>query len=669
MSVKAITTAPNGSDPLSKTSTSPPSSNNSGDAVSNVASNSLAFTQNSSSASFTKNANEITFKKVDQFDNSIDGKKFNTWGARVQLKKTNPVHEYQWADASKTQNTTKRILHYASYPVIKPFQWLLQGSQWAKEHGDSAVRNAFRRRWGFENNLEYVGLTEEEAPKVHKVLQELWEEYKKSDKLKYKDNKGELKNYTIKDVVSMYIKVPLGDDGKPSLKGRFTYVVVVKEKDKDGNYIKDAIGKIKTKKIDVVVGSFSDNDPNDEDKDLLVYLAESVDFPSFPKRQAYSRKDFEKLIRNGGISFDPDPDKKVESTTSTPPTKQKTANDCWLHAGIAGLMHDQRIMDALTKYQASGFDENNPLTAKIEADKKTFNPEDSTSFETSKRKAFDDHKAKTKALIECLLICLSPTSTDEKVAETINGHSADIRTQLFGKGHLKTQEDALIIHEAMIAFLDDLGLLSSVNIKKKQTLQERSIFNIIRSWLPGAQKPFERPMDAPDKSIELDLPSQKDGVQAPELIESFFYTICNENQTFRNTPEESDKTWNVSAVKREFAREPEGGVSFHIKRFNADRTKNDSPLNAVPLELAYQDKKFIPQIGGAYKLKYAIIHKGGTESGHYYTLYKDGNDWFIYDTGIKRIIETLAGNSKTVDQLVADHLEQAVYLHYQKDLV
>ena len=66
---------------------------------------------------------------------------------------------------------------------------------------------------------------------------------------------------------------------------------------------------------------------------------------------------------------------------------------------------------------------------------------------------------------------------------------------------------------------------------------------------------------------------------------------------------------------------------FHMKRFNANRTKNNRGIG--------NDAIFITG-RGAYELTAFIVHRGGVESGHYITYVKEDvgqgqSKWFLYD--------------------------------------
>lgn len=66
---------------------------------------------------------------------------------------------------------------------------------------------------------------------------------------------------------------------------------------------------------------------------------------------------------------------------------------------------------------------------------------------------------------------------------------------------------------------------------------------------------------------------------------------------------------------------------FHIKRFNADQTKNDQSIN--------YDSIFIKG-RGTYELTAFIVHRGGVSGGHYVAYVKEGvgerqSKWFLYD--------------------------------------
>jgi len=284
----------------------------------------------------TSEASSMTFEPV-VIDDKIDGKSFNTWGARVKLKESEEVKQ-DWCSSTINENSwpiTKELIKARSWIYKKltpdknsstlektwcytlgcltlahPIKWASKGTDWAWKNSTSHVVNFHRRRWGFHNNLEFVGLTEEESKKVNEMLKHFWAEYK--DKV----------DFSIKDVTSMYFKVPL-KDGKPDLHGKFTFIAEVKQKEKDGKYKKDKTGNFVTKRKEIVRGHFSDNDEKDECKDFLLCIGKAVDFSSFPSRiPTYSKEKFETL--KGVIPFF-DPDHSEKLTESKPEMNKKSS--------------------------------------------------------------------------------------------------------------------------------------------------------------------------------------------------------------------------------------------------------------------------------------------------------------------------------------------------------
>ena len=109
-----------------------------------------------------------------------------------------------------------------------------------------------------------------------------------------------------------------------------------------------------------------------------------------------------------------------------------------------------------------------------------------------------------------------------------------------------------------------------------------------------------------------------------------------------------------------FTEEPKTGIYFHFERFDENRSKINAPLTNIPLNLEYKDKKFAPNDNGAYQLKSAIIHAGELSGGHYYTLYKRDDNWFMFDNQKNNPEQKLSIKE------VYEHLEDAVYLYYEK---
>jgi len=121
----------------------------------------------------------------------------------------------------------------------------------------------------FYKSTKYFHLTEKEKDATQKIFLDLWQRYKKE-------------GLELKDVVSFRLKVPL-KGGKPSLTSKYTLSVTVKQKDKNGKYIKDKNGNFKFKKITLVEDTYED--------DHYVDFT-GIDFKTFNEdnRQAFASK-------------------------------------------------------------------------------------------------------------------------------------------------------------------------------------------------------------------------------------------------------------------------------------------------------------------------------------------------------------------------------------------
>ena len=82
----------------------------------------------------------------------------------------------------------------------------------------------------------------------------------------------------------------------------------------------------------------------------------------------------------------------------------------------------------------------------------------------------------------------------------------------------------------------------------------------------------------------------------------------------------------------------------------------------VPLFLKFEDNKFIPSDLGEYQLNSAIIHKGTLNSGHYYIVFRERDQWFIKND--RQDLSDKAALKLSPEQL-NEHLQNAVYLHYE----
>jgi hypothetical protein len=607
--------------------------------------NSIALTQKASTTKLTTIASVTEFKPAFKHDYTIDGRKFvNPYGTFIELSDSSKEIQYNnnkndWLIGRWAYNTTQWFRENTTIPIY------------------DGIVNYYRARWGYDKNQKYVALNEEERPKAHDRLKELWEQHKDEIKKEY--------NCTIDDVVSMYVKLPPLIDEKPDPKGSYTFIVKVREKDENGQAKTDENGKFITKEIKFVKSSPESDSDDDQGDNFLLLLENEIHYSKFAERHPYTKEEFDKLIKKGGL---PSSDQVTDTSTSktekvTSNALQRTKNDCWLHAGICGLLENIRIKKALFKLPSNPQQEEQLLKSKIEADYEASDKSQTKeAFEKSKREAFALHKNKTKNLIACLQKISTPSNNvDNKdpvkfmnyASQIINQESAEIRQELGAK--LTTQEDAVFLtHSSIIEFLDDLGLLSPVSIQKTPTLVQ---FDKYKNAEIGEKVKGNTILE---HSLELDLNSyaNKKEVDTENLINEFNNRSCDyllEDYSIDGIKHD----WKIKNESREFTKDPEGCVSFYIKRFSANGTKVTASLTNVPLELNYTNNQFKPQARGLYKLRYAIIHLGTTDNGHYYTIFSDENGkWFKDDTG---------NISKIVLQEVFESLKNAVYLHYDNE--
>lgn len=601
-----------------------------------------SFLSQQSSLGFSDKFSEITFKAENPQKHHIDGHDFKISATRLikqepseskVSKKIGDIWDSKWISPKAHYEegnygkmfASAALLPFAVATGIAPLG-IAAGIEIGTRHGKAALANAFNK---VSNNpeYEYVGLTDTETDKAQELIKDLWMACKK--------------DIDTKDVLKLQLRIPV-KDGKADYSGKIALYAVIKEKDKK-------TGLIKIKKVLIVEGSFSGDSQSSDD--LFVKIGNILDLKSMldkEKRPGISLEEHRKHLQKGHIPFlkenESGSSSSASKTSDASPASQikgpkalaRTSNNCWLHAGIAGLLIDGRIKPALNEY-----------FEKYEKENKDPFPTD---------EAFTKIEKQTRSLRKCLKECTQSPSAD-KIPEIINKYSADIRTEL-GAESLSSQEDVmLLIYSSIQDFLDRLQLLSPITIEKTQTLKQLKKTSEKPS-LSDAEIGVDQHIIVNEKSLELDLQSyNEDSVDASKLINSFFNNnnenILENYYIDRKHPEDKHD-WKIKQESRSFNKAG-NTVSFQIKRFRANGTKITSSLIAVPRELAYENNQFIPK-SGSYKLSYAIIHHGGTESGHYYTVYYSDNSWYKYDTGTTIKIEATD---------LDEHLKDAVYLHYQ----
>lgn len=583
----------------------------------------------------------------------LEGRKVNLWGAQVNLKAPTEVNDdyYKWMDPDNAKTTPGKVAAY----LFSPISWVVKkvdtlytsGIHKAKEN----AINYHRRRLGFENNLSYYGLKEDEKKEVHTALKELWDEFK---------DKMELK---IDQVRSLYVKVSKNKEGKIDLSKKQLFIIkYVKmdenrkpETDKEGNEI------LHTKYIELP--SCNEDEEEEPEDCILIGASKVVDFSDFQNRTEYSKEQFQKkrdakeelqvkddVIDKENADKKAAKDAKKDAKATTPPkpadksaplgasknhksvpgasttpvdkaaavtpvaaTTPKTSYNCWMHAGIAAILKDKEYMDALDHL---------------------------ATYESSHTKIKRDPTyLQTKALRECLSECKGKDFKD--IGQIIESHAFQIRrdNQLGND----TQRDSF---EFTIQKLDDL--LKRCELKQPmESSSDQYYFNGGGDHHQVTAK------------IRLQLPVNDTQSDFNKVLKQYFYSQSRDNYRINST------FYTNLIDTKQLTITHEKGINFQLTREKEKLLVNK--IENIPMGLKYdkEHKKLIPDETGEYKFNYAIIYYGTGNSGHYFTLYKDAHgDWYKYDYGTNQKIEAETG--RTVKQIANDYLSNAVYLHYEQ---
>nr|NGX51944.1 hypothetical protein [Candidatus Anoxychlamydiales bacterium] len=472
---------------------------------------------------------------------------------------------------------------------------------------------------------DFVELTEDEKDKFCEKMDEAWKSHQKT----YNEGKEENKKILSEDVVRWGFEIPKKKDG------RFGFRIVYRIPDKNGRYVK---GQNKDRKYKV------DTARNFEYKMKYLFWGklDLDDLDNFFVESTSIVEDWENITENDTkrvrvtaktlVNLK----EKIKSSSITPietdEDKNKTSNNCWLHTGIQSVMLDKKMMGAFKKFTAKTPKEQNEL---IEKESSRGNKD-------------------CKLIIECLSDCKDKSIEEQE--KIIQKHSAKIREAL---GYSKdSQEDPLTLHRNLTSFFENSKLLPSIQatITRKLHLLDPLSNSRIKDF-----KPLTKSSKENNGIIELDLPNTSDTsteIDVTELIQS---NKPKGDTTLGHYSIKDDKKYkNYEIIEEEttFDSKPDA-VTYHIKHTKSeDGTKVAHTLKTIPLELEYKDKKLIPQGGGTYKLKYAIIHEGATtDSGHYYVIYQDSDGkWYKNNNSSKELITEKAGT---------EYLKHAVYLHYE----
>lgn len=122
--------------------------------------------------------------------------------------------------------------------------------------------------------------------------------------------------------------------------------------------------------------------------------------------------------------------------------------------------------------------------------------------------------------------------------------------------------------------------------------------------------------------------------------------------------ENAEKDENASFLEWRLANIPEH-LFFQAGRFNADYSKNETPIKDVP-EMLVLPKEYVrgEKEGELYELRACVIQTGGVQSGHYVSAIKNRTgDWYLVNDSVTQSIPK---------DKVAHYLAQGYIFHYEK---
>lgn len=606
----------------------------------------VALTDQVAQIKLTDTNAQIGFQQEDA-SLRIGDRQFAFYGIKVNLEKPRPWEECRnkpWADPEKTTNKVAKVFRR----FLSPAALVAALAQKCCGEVSAAVTNYCRRRLRPGNGAEYIKLEREEELKTKEILEKCWEEHKGDEKL---INHG---INSIGKIKKMGLRVPLNDEGEPDLTRSATFYVVIEKIDEKG--------RVKPLTIDVC--TIDCDDPGDSGN-CLVAMKGSLKFNEWEARPKYTVENLIKEIKEASDTPPEEPVGPADPVTEAIIDLNTTSNNCWLHALMQRVLSDKDMLDSIKKTTSYTKEQENKIKAQAENNYKNQNSQATGEQLEQHKNVYLDEKQQSESLRKCVISCAE--KKDQDIKDTVDKCAIAIRKELGDKFFevkdgvrtFDNQADPIEAEQKLRAYLDHFSNNPMLEMRVKKILPEQNQDTPLLSVETTNQT-------SGIFGINLSSHAQKPKLECSDLITQYFNRNCDETLKDYTPPGHSKGNYIVKQETISISGIPPNQISFHLERFTSkDGTgsKISKPLIEVPRELAFEPDKFVPTVGGNYKLKSAIIHDGDINEGHYYTLYKEGNEWFTYDYGTTTKI--IANLGKTVEDQVNDLLKNAVSLQYE----
>ncbi|NGX44069.1 MAG: hypothetical protein K1060chlam3_00228 [Candidatus Anoxychlamydiales bacterium] len=455
---------------------------------------------------------------------------------------------------------------------------------------------------------DFVELTEDEKDKFCEKMDEAWKSHQKT----YNEGKEENKKILSEDVVRWGFEIPKKKDG------RFGFRIVYRIPDKNGRYVK---GQNKDRKYKVDKAGIFEY----KMKYLFWGKLDLDDLDNFFVESTSIVEDWENITENDT--------KRVRVTAKTlgnlkkavkehnikseeTKAKETAKQNCWLHTTVQRILHNKEITAALSDLTTLEATYNFKLSTYTSS---------SPSSEKDKT-ALKKLKDRTKKIIECIKDCIGQTAADQH--STIEEkYAGEIRRELGFEAH--SQEDSDDAYKVLESYLQEIDAIEVAQITEtiKDSTSEQEI---------------------PYYSSIL-IPAEKD--QSLDLTESINKYFSDKE----STPKDDDAIDIKGSRHLKIPKKPPA-ITIEIN--------NKATLNTIPLNLKYEDEKFVADEKGEFEFNYASIHEGDRGGGHYFSIYKKDDEYFIYDN------TKVPDPEKSIDiEDVKKYLEHAKTIVYEQTTV
>lgn len=578
----------------------------------------IHFPEDGSTISFTDTSETTSFKPTPTTEGKIDGEKFDvslTIPTPFSLR-ANPLEKYTPNEPDTSKSSKFSAFFSKSYYYAKKG---LVGTG----HATKALDGVRKLREFVYTNLAYGLLDEKEKKVLMEKFNKAWDEYSKE------------KGLDIKDVISLKMKIPLKKDGKPDFEKQISFQVTIVKRGEDGEPIlidpkckkrsnggeNEEIGKYKkfikykgkgrfqTETITLFEGK------NYECNDCLKFVATAVEnwtCVGLEKRKTYKTfEELQKLVEEKGSV------KKTQNTEETSETPL-TINNCWLHEMVQRSLRNKAMKAAIEQI--------NVADSAIIYDRKNL-----------------------QNLIKCLRDCIGQSPETQK--QIIEKSAFQIRKDfnLSEKGY----EFSEVVYHFLEDFLESRKLIEPFVIKQKRIANKLDGENV-------TDEEFEDTLT--HQSIQISASSTEGEIDVSAGITRFLDGETGEIIKKRVNPDdesEPDKDWKVTKVETTLPANKPSSITVEI---DAKRTLK---AGTIPFGLIFdpsvsREIKISDEKTGNFEFNYATIHSGSREGGHYFSVYKEGDSWFIYDNLQEQPVHEIP-----VKQLV-EHLKHATVLVYEE---